>query len=91
MFERKILFSKLFSSFKIVGAIKDVSWRPFFLFLNGATSSFRGQSSLLITSTPRHNINKLIKHKICIMNLSFQKSKNMLSSIKIQAEKGKNL
>jgi len=60
VFKQKNLFHKLFSSSKIVGAIKD-------------------------------NINKLIKHKICTVNLSFQKSKNVLSSIKIQAEKGKNL
>jgi len=32
-----------------------------------------------------------MKHKICTVNLSFQKFKNLLSSIKIQAEKGKNL
>jgi len=63
----------------------------FLSFLNGAACSFRGQSSLLITSNSRHNINKLMKHKICTVKLSFQKSKNMLSSIKIQAGKGKNL
>jgi len=30
------------------------------------------------------------KQKICTINLSFQNTKNMLSSIKIQGEKGKN-
>jgi len=45
----------------------------------------------LIISTSRHKVNKFIKQKICTMNFSFQKVKNMLSSIKIQAGKGKNL
>jgi len=35
-------------------------------------------------------INKLKKHKMWTMKLSFQNTKNMLSSIKIQGEKGKN-
>jgi len=41
-------------------------------------------------SNSRQNINKLIKHKICTMNLSFQNTKNMFSSPNIQGEKGKN-
>jgi len=45
----------------------------------------------LIISTSRHNINKLIKHKICTMNLSFQNTKNMLCTIKIHGENGKKL
>jgi len=68
---------KLFYSSKVIGAIKDISWRAFFAafchFFKSAASSFRGQSSLLITSTSRHNINKLIKHKMCTMKFSFQK------------------
>jgi len=45
----------------------------------------------LIASTSRHNINKLIKHKICTIDLSFQNTKNMLFSIKIQGENVKKL
>jgi len=47
--------------------------------------------SQLIITTSRPNINKLIKHKICTMDLSFQNTKNMLPSIKIQGENGKKL
>jgi len=32
MFEQKILFCKLFSSFKIVGAIEGVSWKLDYFF-----------------------------------------------------------
>jgi len=44
----------------------------------------------LIIPTSGYNINKLIKHKMCKMDLSFQNTKNMVSSIKIQGENGKN-
>jgi len=30
MFEQKKIFYKLFSSSKIIGAIKDIKWRQFF-------------------------------------------------------------
>jgi len=55
MFEQKILFHKLFSSSKIVGAIKDkveghfLPFKPFFAVfavLKLRCWSFRGQSSL---------------------------------------------
>jgi len=80
MLEQNILFNNIFSSSKIVGAIKVEVEGHFLLFLNGAAGSFRGQSSLLLTSTSRHNINKLIKHKIFTMKFSFQKFKNMRDS-----------
>jgi len=69
----------------------------FLPFLNGATTDafmFMEVHSVnypLIISTFRDNINKLIKHKICTMDLSFQNTKNMLFSIKIQGENDKKL
>jgi len=42
-------------------------------------------------SSSRHNINKLMQHKICTINLSSLKSKNMLSSKKTQGEKSKKV
>jgi len=69
----------------------------FIVFLNGATTNtvtFMQVHSVnyhLIIPNSRHNINKLIKHKICSIDLSFQNTKNMLSSIKIQGENAKKL
>jgi len=53
MFEYEVLFYKLFSSSKIVGALKDIFCRfcYFLPLLNGGAGSFRGQSNHLITST----------------------------------------
>jgi len=42
-------------------------------------------------SSYRNNINKLIKHKMWTMNLSFQNYKNILSSLNIQGEKSKKI
>jgi len=45
----------------------------------------------LIISAPEQNFNHLLKIKSKTGNYSVQCTKNMLSSIKIQGEKGKNL
>jgi len=85
MFEKKIY--KFFAGSKIVGVIKDVSWRP--LFTVSAIFKWRCRfiqrpEQPFITSYSRQNSNKLIKYKIFTIKFSFQKFKIDLIALMIK-------